>query len=96
MKTPKLCEAFSELSPVIVVGGEQTMFAITRDGKVCEWCLCMCCMCVWCLCVCVLYVSACVCVNCMIHMEISDHLFFLWCRCMRRVTVPMVDWGLVE
>ena len=34
IKTPRLCEAFSELSPVRVVGGEQTMFAITRDGKV--------------------------------------------------------------
>ena len=44
MKTPKLCEAFSELSPVIVVGGEQTMFAITRDGKVCV-CLRVCVLC---------------------------------------------------
>ena len=35
IKTPRLCEAFSELSPEKVVGGEQTMFAITRDGKVC-------------------------------------------------------------
>ena len=34
IKTPRLCEAFSELSPMSVVGGEQTMFAITRDGKV--------------------------------------------------------------
>ena len=34
IKTPRLCEAFSELSPVKVVGGEQTMFAITQDGKV--------------------------------------------------------------
>ena len=36
IKTPKLCEAFSELSPVQVVGGEQTMFAVTQDGKVRE------------------------------------------------------------
>ena len=34
IKTPRLCEAFSELSPVKVTGGEQTMFAITKDGKV--------------------------------------------------------------
>ena len=34
IKTPRLCEAFSELSPVNVIGGEQTMFALTRDGKV--------------------------------------------------------------
>lgn len=34
IKTPRLCDAFSELSPVKVVGGEQTMFAITQDGKV--------------------------------------------------------------
>ena len=90
MKTPKLCEAFSELSPVIVVGGEQTMFAITRDGKVCEWCLCVCCTCVWCLCVCVLYVSACVCVNCMIHMENSDRLFF---HCLHLVQVYASGYG---
>ena len=33
-KTPRLCENFSELNPVQIVGGEQTMFALTQDGKV--------------------------------------------------------------
>ena len=40
-------------------------------------CVCLCCVSGACVCVCcVLCVSACVCVNCMIHMEISDRLFF--------------------
>ena len=37
IKTPRLCEAFSELSPVKVIGGEQTMFATTKEGKVRQW-----------------------------------------------------------
>ena len=34
VKLPRLCENFSELNPVQIVGGEQTLFAITGDGKV--------------------------------------------------------------
>ncbi len=34
IKSPKLCESFSELNPVSISGGEQTLFAITQDGKV--------------------------------------------------------------
>lgn len=34
VKLPRLCENFSELNPVQIVGGEQTLFAITEDGKV--------------------------------------------------------------
>lgn len=34
IKVPKLCESFSELNPVQIIGGEQTMFAVTNDGKV--------------------------------------------------------------
>ena len=34
VKVPRLCESFSELSPVQIIGGEQTMFAVTQDGKV--------------------------------------------------------------
>ena len=34
IKLPKLCESFSELNPVQIIGGEQTMFAVTNDGKV--------------------------------------------------------------
>ena len=31
---PRLCESFSELNPVQITGGEQTLFALTADGKV--------------------------------------------------------------
>lgn len=34
VKLPRLMENFSELNPVQVVGGEQTLFAVTSDGKV--------------------------------------------------------------
>ena len=34
VKVPRLCENFSELNPVQIIGGEQTMFAVTSDGKV--------------------------------------------------------------
>ncbi len=34
VKLPRLLENFSELSPVQIVGGEQTLFALTTDGKV--------------------------------------------------------------
>ena len=34
IKLPRLCESFAELNPVSIVGGEQTLFAITADGKV--------------------------------------------------------------
>ena len=34
MKIPRLCENFSELNPVQIIGGEQTLFAVTGDGKV--------------------------------------------------------------
>ncbi len=33
MKLPRLLENFSELSPVQIAGGEQTLFALTTDGK---------------------------------------------------------------
>lgn len=34
VKIPTVCEALSSLRPVQVVGGEQTLFAITSEGKV--------------------------------------------------------------
>lgn len=34
VKIPRLCENFSELNPVQIIGGEQTLFAVTGDGKV--------------------------------------------------------------
>lgn len=34
IKSPKLCESFSELNPTSISGGEQTLFAVTQDGKV--------------------------------------------------------------
>ena len=34
VKVPRLCESFSELNPVQIIGGEQTLFAVTQDGKV--------------------------------------------------------------
>lgn len=34
IKVPRLCESFSEFIPVQIIGGEQTMFAVTNDGKV--------------------------------------------------------------
>lgn len=34
VKVPTPCEALSSLRPVQLVGGEQTLFAVTVDGKV--------------------------------------------------------------
>lgn len=34
VKMPTACEALSSLKPVQIVGGEQTLFAVTGDGKV--------------------------------------------------------------
>ena len=34
VKLPRLLENFSEISPVQICGGEQTLFAVTTDGKV--------------------------------------------------------------
>uniref|UniRef100_A0A6P7FTJ3 HECT-type E3 ubiquitin transferase n=1 Tax=Diabrotica virgifera virgifera TaxID=50390 RepID=A0A6P7FTJ3_DIAVI len=34
VKTPTACEALSTLRPIQLVGGEQTLFAVTADGKV--------------------------------------------------------------
>jgi len=34
VKLPMSCEALAALRPVQVVGGEQTLFAVTGDGKV--------------------------------------------------------------
>lgn len=36
VKVPRLCESFSEINPVYMCGGEQTLFALTQDGKVRE------------------------------------------------------------
>ena len=35
MKFPQPCEALSAIRPVQIVGGEQTLFAVTAEGKVC-------------------------------------------------------------
>lgn len=35
VKFPQPCEALSTIRPVQIVGGEQTLFAVTADGKVC-------------------------------------------------------------
>lgn len=34
VKVPRICEAFGEINPVQITGGEQTLFAVTADGKV--------------------------------------------------------------
>lgn len=34
MRTPTPCHALAALNPVQLVGGEQTLFAVTPDGKV--------------------------------------------------------------
>lgn len=34
VKVPSWCEALSALRPVQIVGGEQTLLAVTSDGKV--------------------------------------------------------------
>ena len=34
VKVPRLSNSFADVSPVQLVGGEQTMFAVTEDGKV--------------------------------------------------------------
>ncbi|KAG5897066.1 hypothetical protein JTB14_025882 [Gonioctena quinquepunctata] len=34
VKTPTACEALSSLRPIQLLGGEQTLFAVTADGKV--------------------------------------------------------------
>lgn len=34
MKVPTPCEALATLRPVQLIGGEQTLFAVTADGKV--------------------------------------------------------------
>ena len=41
VKVPRICDAFGEISPVQITGGEQTLFAVTADGKVCV-CVCVC------------------------------------------------------
>ena len=35
VKFPQPCEALSAIKPVQIVGGEQTLFAVTTEGKVC-------------------------------------------------------------
>ena len=37
VKFPQPCEALSNIRPVQIVGGEQTLFAVTAEGKVCTW-----------------------------------------------------------
>ena len=34
VKVPRICDSFGEISPVQITGGEQTLFAVTADGKV--------------------------------------------------------------
>lgn len=35
VKIPVSCESLSGLRPLQLIGGEQTLFAVTADGKVC-------------------------------------------------------------
>lgn len=42
MKFPQPCEALSAIRPVQIVGGEQTLFAVTSEGKVCSPRICAC------------------------------------------------------
>lgn len=35
VKFPQPCEALSAIRPLQIVGGEQTLFAVTSEGKVC-------------------------------------------------------------
>ena len=34
VKTPMICDSVAVLKPVQIVGGEQTLFCVTADGKV--------------------------------------------------------------
>ena len=40
MKFPQPCEALSAIRPVQIVGGEQTLFTVTAEGKVCLFVCC--------------------------------------------------------
>ena len=52
VKVPRICDSFGEISPVQITGGEQTLFAVTADGKVSVSVLSVC-LSVWCLYICV-------------------------------------------
>lgn len=41
VKFPQPCEALSAIRPVQIVGGEQTLFAVTAEGKVCCFAACL-------------------------------------------------------
>lgn len=57
VKVPRICDSFGEVSPVQITGGEQTLFAVTADGKVNVSCLSVC----TCVRVCVsVFLSVCV------------------------------------
>lgn len=59
VKVPRICDSFGEVSPVQITGGEQTLFAVTADGKVNVLCLSVC----TCIRVCVsvsVFISVCV------------------------------------
>ena len=34
VRSPRISNSFAELSPTQIIGGEQTLFAVTKDGKV--------------------------------------------------------------
>ena len=53
MKVPRICDAFGEISPVQITGGEQTLFAVTADGKVISICPSVCLSVCFYVCVCV-------------------------------------------
>ena len=47
MKFPQPCEALSAIRPVQIVGGEQTLFAVTAEGKVCFFVCLLCFLVAW-------------------------------------------------
>lgn len=37
VKIPQQCDSLSSLKPVQICGGEQSLFVVTAEGKVCFW-----------------------------------------------------------
>ena len=98
VKVPRICDSFGEVSPVQITGGEQTLFAVTADGKVNVLCLSVC----TCVCVCVsVCLSICVCLSVCVSaylsicMYVCMYLFIHACACLYVLSVCMYVCGHV-
>ena len=81
VKVPRICDSFGEVSPVQITGGEQTLFAVTADGKVNVLCLSVCTCVRVCACICL---SICVCLSVCVsaYLSICMYVFVYICMCM--------------